>query len=380
MIRPIGLIRPIRLIRPIGLIGLIGLISLISCSKEQLSEPEPQLQDAIRFSGGLQEESDVVAGTRAEGDVSLSDEVETFMVWGYKNMEYENGEYGGLQCVIPTYRVNWINLSAYSTTSNTNSWEYVAQNETGEPEQTIKYWDWDAKAYRFFGVTNWGGTPPKAYGAPNDGNTAYEMTMLADASNDEAVNGTPYYTHLWFSTGNENDYPTRLFGRPVQLVFIKPFAKVRFMFTYSYEAEGIKIKNKVFKPTDESKIACKGTVTVTYPLTGTATTESFSVTDVATGEGSGELDAFTEEYIPEGTEKWYTVLPRSSQGSYTMTVNINGEDKTAVVPAEYMTWLPGYSYTYIFKITEEGGVEIEMVQSAFTPWTEMEQLHSVYNW
>jgi hypothetical protein len=76
----------------------------------------------------------------------------------------------------------------------------------------------------------------------------------------------------------------------------------------------------------------------------------------------------------------------TSQGSYTMSVWMNSDNvsdpatRTAVVPAEYMTWQPGYSYTYIFKITEQGGVEIDMVQSAVTPWTELENDHQVYNW
>ena len=45
-----------------------------------------------------------------------------------------------------------------------------------------------------------------------------------------------------------------------------------------------------------------------------------------------------------------------------------------------MSWLPGYSYTYIFKITEEGGVEIGWVETAVTDWTEMNADHTVYNW
>ena len=63
-----------------------------------------------------------------------------------------------------------------------------------------------------------------------------------------------------------------------------------------------------------------------------------------------------------------------------MSVSVNGTAKTAVVPAEYMSWKPGYSYTYIFKITEEGGVEIDLVQVAVTTWTDMSIVHSVYNW
>jgi len=101
------------------------------------------------------------------------------------------------------------------------------------------------------------------------------------------------------------------------------------------------------------------------------------------------LAAFTEDYDPEDDLKpypaeapggWYTVVPNTSQGSYTLSVSINSATKTAVVPAEYMQWKPGYSYTYIFKITDEGGVEIGWVDYAVTPWTEMETDRTVYNW
>lgn len=306
---------------------------------------------------------------------SLSDNgVTSFTVWGYKNLEFSGGVYGGLQTVFPGYIVNWIDGSAATTTSNTNGWEYVAQEETGDDEQTIKYWDWGAKAYRFFGVT--AGTPTETAGQVS-------FTMTADASSTANIAATPFISKLWFSTGSEALYPTRLFGKPVQLEFMKPFARVRFMFTYSYEPEGNRIKEKSFKPTDGSIISRKGSFTVRYPLTGTETKESYSLDpDTEDPNDENTLKAFTEEYIPEGTEKWYMVLPNNTQGSYTMTIKLakDTEYKTAVVPAEFMQWKPGYSYTYIFKITAEGGVEIELVQSAFTPWTDVEMNHDVYNW
>ena len=146
------------------------------------------------------------------------------------------------------------------------------------------------------------------------------------------------------------------------------------------------MRKEEFKPTNGDKIALVGTVTVSYPTTGTATQESYTATPKESPAEGETLDAFTEEYIPEGTEKWYTVLPRHSQGSYTMGVWMNNDNlsdpatRTAVVPAEFMTWLPGYSYTYIFKILEEGGVEIELVQAAVTPWTDMVGERDVYNW
>ena len=373
--------------------------------------PQPTTQTAITFSGQQGEEQVVNSGAGARAyeanepngvnranragatraGTPLSDAgVTQFKVWGYKNMSYDDvtGAYDAdgttLQTVFPGYNVNWSASGAGTTTSNSNGWEYVAQQLPEGDEQTIKYWDWAARAYRYFAVT---GSPTHVPNAPNG---PHEFTFAADCSTAEALEATPYFTRLWFSTGNAGVYPTKQFGKPVQLEFLKPFARVRFLFNYSYAQEGIRLKKNEFKPTDGSKIARKGSVTVTYPLTGIQTKESYSVTKNPSPTTEGEeLNAFTEEYIPEGgptKEIWYTVLPRTSQGSYTMSVWMNSDNvslpatRTAVVPAEYMTWLPGYSYTYIFKITEQGGVEIDLVQSAVTPWTELENDHQVYNW
>ena len=399
----IGLIGPIGLMGLIRLMGLIGLMGLVSCSSSSddamgNDSPTPtKTEVAISFSGSESQEEAVSNGgsnranktnrayganSRAAGK-SLSESATSFTVWGYKNMSEDAGNYSGLQTVFPGYKVNWITGSAASTTSNSNGWEYVNQQPSGD-EQTIKYWDFSAKAYRFFGVTSWSGAPPavyeahKTYGANGVG--TYEVSMLADASNATEIAATPFFSRLWFSTGNVGDYPDKQFGKPVTLEFVKPYTRVRFLFNYSYAAEGVKVTSPSFKPTNGSGIARKGTVKVTYPLTGTATKESYTVTKNASPAEGEELTAFTEEYIPEGTEKWYIVLPVLSQDSYTMSVSVNNTAKSAVVPAEYMSWKPGYSYTYIFKITEEGGVEIELVQAAVTAWTDMSIVHSVYNW
>jgi hypothetical protein len=213
-----------------------------------------------------------------------------------------------------------------------------------------------------------------------------------DASSAEGIAAMPYFTQLWFSTGNISDYPTREYGKPVQLVFMKPYAKVRFMYNYVFPREGVILENQSFKPSDgTSKIARKGSVKVSYPLTGKETKESYTITPNSSLDQnvSKALTEFTEDCDPEDDTKtytvadaegWYTVLPINSQGSYTLTVDVNSATKTSTVPAAFMTWLPGYSYTYIFKINEEGGVEIDMVQSAFTEWTPIKTSHDVFNW
>ena len=401
-----GLIGPIRLM---GLISLIGLMGLMGCSGgggddapglPPTPPPTPTVTEtAISFSGAESLEQAVSSGgsdgtnraygtdgaNRRAAGTPLSEKATTFHVWGYKNMSGSDGNYGGTQVVFPGYQVNWSANSAATTTTNSKGWEYVGIKEPNKEEQTIKYWDWGAAAYRYFAVT---GGLTGAYKA-NETNKPYEFSIVADASpgaTAEAtaakMNATPYFSRLWFSTGNQATYPDKQFGKPVTLEFLKPYARVRFLFKYSTPRQGFKLGVPSFKPTDGSKkIARKGTVTVHYPTEGPEIKEWYTVVP-QTGTGSEELEAFTEDFDPDDDTKncWYWVLPNNTQDSYTLTVNVNNSDRSVTVPAQYMQWLPGYSYTYIFKVTEEGGVEIGWVEYAMTPWTDMEVSKSVYNW
>ena len=402
----IGRMGLMSLIGPIGLIGLMGLmgLGLMGCSGSggdavgQAPTPPPT-EVAISFSGAESQEEAVNNGAnraygpyRRAAGTPLSESATTFHVWGYKNMDYNDGTgaYGGTQIVFPGYQVEWHDGTASTTTTNSSGWEYILPAKS---DQTIKYWDWGAKAYRYFAVTGELNGANGPHG-PNESNGAYYFTIAANASNADAMNATPYFTRLWFSTGNQVAYPDKQFGKPVTLEFVKPYTRVRFQFKYSYPREGIKLTEKSFKPTDDVtaaeetkvKIARKGTVTVHYPIEGTATKEWYSV--VVDNDKSTRLEALTIDYDPDddgkdytGTDKgWYMVLPRDAQGSYTLSVKVNGQARTAVVPAEYMQWLPGYSYTYIFKITEEGGVEVGWVEYAVVPWIEMFANKTVYNW
>ena len=262
-------------------------------------------QTAISFIGGQQEEQAV---TRAATGLETLLNEKTFKVWGYKNDAYDagTGSYTSYQTVMPNYVVSWTANTAYTTTTNTNDWEYVGLG-TGS-DQEIKYWDFGANAYRFFGYAKGNATaaehanpadPSSAIVTPATPQVAVTENGLAadaisftaevDASTDAAFHAAPYFTRLWFSDGNPTNYPDRQFGRPVQLQFLKPFARVRFMFTF---VEGVAkrkdLKNITFHPTDlEAHITTSGTVTVSYPLKGTATTESWTFTP-----GTNYLNAF----------------------------------------------------------------------------------------
>ena len=382
------------IISKISLISFISLVSFVSLVSScggggsddlgapQTAGPKEELVP-ITFNGSQGIESAV---TRASGTPLHDAGVNQFHVWGYKNMT------SGTQTVFPYYQVDWHDNSAATSTTNTNNWDYIGTVS----DQTIKYWDWGAQAYRFFAATKFdknAAVPAtvadydanKSYGADKTNETnEYEISMLANTAD---IKDNLYFSRLWYSTGNPTNYPDKQFGKPVTLEFVKPYARVRFIYNYVYPREGITLSDQSFKPTDGSKIARKGIVTVHYPTDNTKDKEWYTV-GAQTGEGSGELEAFTEDFDPENDTKiystcdkgWYTVIPNTSQVSYTLTVSINNSDKTAVVPAEYMQWKPGYSYTYIFKITDAGGVEIGWVDYKVTPWTDMEVSKSVYNW
>lgn len=390
--------------RHITLIALLA-ACLVSCGHDDTTVegaepvPVPEINNAIAFGGNLQEETTVTrAGT------PMYQYSQSFKVYGFKNMGVndnltpnvlEDDDYSAPQIVFPGYIVNWKENTAGTTTTNSNDWEYVDQEPPGKEKQTVKYWDDNASAYRFFGVA--GATFTEEVTGkylPDENNPEkYEVTYEADAFDESKV---PYYSKLWFSNGNTS-LGQKPFGKPVLLEFIKPLSKVKFIFIFErqYLAPTTKLTEKNFAPTNGMPIKMKGDVTVTYPLTGTGTTETFSASPKLKDEG---ITAFTQDYYEtvspaDGTvtspyldadrtslKKEYTVLPVVNQGTYTLKVYVNGEEKTAIVPAEYMDWRPGYTYTYIFKVHIDETVTINDVQSAFTQWVSHETDYPVYNW
>ena len=350
-------------------------------------EPEPTPDDdetPISFTCGVTE-NEVVT----RGETPLSEE--TFKVWGYKNTALSEGNYTAYQEVMPGYTVNWVGESATETPTNPDGWEYVNQQTGSETEQSIKYWDWNAVAYRFFGACMGENDSGIGHLDTSGGVTISRIVFSVTTMDDESLKKMGYFTPLWFSDGNPARYPDKQFGQPVKLEFMKPYSRVRFMFTYAYPREGIEIDpgSITFKPSDGSMISRAGSVTVIYPLTGTQTKESYSITLGQNDLDHGSLPAFTENYDPDNANKtyskdapggWYNVMPNNNQGSYKLRLTYGGEARTVTVPKSYMQWLPGYSYTYIFKVTEEGGVEIDLVQSAIREWIGIDIYHDLYNW
>ena len=390
----------------IVIMAMAALIGLLGCSRSSggddllepptpiptptptpTPEPEPTPDDdetPISFTSGVTENEVVTRATTPLSETGIH----TFKVWGYKNTALSEGNYTAYQEVMPGYTVNWVGESAKATPTNPDGWEYVNQQTGSETEQSVKYWDWNAVAYRFFGAYKGSDTPVTGYLSEINGVMTCQIVFSVSAL---SIGSLGYFTPLWFSDGNPATYPDKPFGQPVKLEFMKPYSRVRFMFTYAYPREGIEIDpgSITFKPSNGSMISRAGSVTVIYPLTGTQTKESYSITLGPNDLDHGSLPAFTENYDPDNANKtysddapggWYNVMPNNNQGSYTLRLTYGGEARSVTVPEAYMQWLPGYSYTYIFKVTEEGGVEIDLVQSAIRDWTEIEIYHELYNW
>ena len=335
---------------------------------------EPEVDMPILFSANQQEETEI---TRAL--VPLETKVASFIVWGYKNFSSNSSQ---VQIVFPGYNVVF-NDKENSTTTNTDGWEYV--NLSGYEEQTIKYWDWSAYSYRFFGYignekTDGGSLEIGEFvlGEETSAGVTYKtISFKADATTDEYVEKWPYISTLWYSTGILSEYPDRQFGKPVQLLFLKPYARVRFMFTLSNPDAVLLLDDKEFAPVDNTKkILTSCDLKVKYPLTGNETKEEYVQTNKV------QISAFTQDYS-DSYDRWYNVIAPQSLGTFKLSVRVNGasERKTVDVPAEYMSWLPGYQYTYVFKITEGGSVELDMVQSAYADWNPVAGgSPEVYNW
>jgi hypothetical protein len=240
-----------------------------------------------------------------------------------------------------------------------------------------------------------------------------------DGSTPEKAAATPYYSELWFKTKAQlGADEAEIIKQPVKLQFCTPFAKVRFIFRF---ADPTLTRNSLmdvnFLPssaittsvvndeitavniTGHDNIAVKGTYTVSYPVTGAETTvtgPTYTVDDVdvnTDGVKDGYLTAFTQDYYEteESSDQlaayWYYVLPHQTSPvintpvGYTLVATLNGKIKSAVVPEQYMEWKRGYTYTYVFKVTDIDGIAFDEVLVWVNQWAQGgTQNQKVHNW
>lgn len=365
-------------------------LTLASCSSDdflgntQGSTPT-SANSAINFGGDA---GKITRATSNEGTPQQMLDGQ-FLVYGVKKISETQ-----LVSVFPNYSVLY---NENLTTSNTNKWEYV------KDDQTIKYWDYSASEYRFVA-----GSPILAFtfNVPSDGTTkkieSATITGLGGhiiANTSETANTfNPVYV------AEPKVVAKADYKNTVQFNFVRQQSMVRVGFYetipgYSvtnikfYEADGTSAtSNNVILTSATEGYFIGGTNvsgTVTYDWTTATPSYTFAYTDNTVNTDlkksknwyAGKLEDILAEKSSEtnvatlygkdndmsSTTGYFTVLPTPSgtkaspiliKCDYTLTDFNTGETiqvtgATAAIPAAYSKWEPNTRYTYLFKISDK---------------------------
>lgn len=327
--------------------------------------------------------------TRADkaGSDAATDLSNQFIVWGEKN-ETSGAAAAAGNLVFKNYLVDWYDFSAYTTTSNTKSWEYVGLKlddptaspatttystnilpNSGTVAQTIKYWDYGASTYTFTAVsalpadiTAGNVKITKTQSGETVSDKGYSVTLTADANLDKLF----FAERINIAKSNNTDRnQANKYGGNVTFRFHNMATKVR---VAMYETvPGYSVTIKEFKVTDAAdpafsamttsktaKFAANlqncvtgtaGTMTVKYVATDGPTLNHPTVSFAPTSAAANVLELGTglKENITIGesataatfdkAEKAYTsVFPNETNAqnlklklSYTLTAPVTGE-------------------------------------------------------
>lgn len=339
-------------------------LAIIACADDELAGNTQVSGVPIVFATGIQnEENAAMSNSRASraSEVPLMHE---FVLYGYKGVSPK--------IVFNGYTLTYHPNSAGTSEENSHDYSYV------DPliNQYIKFWDFGASEYNF-----WGYTGDKAH-FQADGGGHRDGTSLTIPDLTLSITEPDVSQKLFSKLYHRSPVSSEV----VRLQFMRPYAKVRLLFYTSEEQTGadqIALADITFGGGPGS-ITSSGTMTVNYPKAG-GTGETITVT-AGTSPGSTQdvlgfdniiLDAThgtasnnSVIAVPNGGTEWYYALPLSTAATpvaFTLSLNIDGDPKTTVVPAAYMHWHPNTCYTYIFKITE-AGKKIEFYDVKVDPW------------
>lgn len=346
-----------------------------------------------------------------------------FWVYGTKHSADEDNTATNDQAVYTNYFLNYTDGTANNTQSNTAGWEYVGVNN--EPyrnnvtpnvtqAQTIKYWDYSAKAYTFYAATAKpadvaAGTVTIKKITEDAGANAsvytkgYEVTLKDGATWDElyfadrkVITKTPDAEH-----GKHDVY-----GGEVNFTFRNALTKVRVAMYETIPGYSVTIDKFYYtkdgetaqttEATDKFKADASNTpletseTGVTYKVVYYNKTEADGQlvnqpkmlpnaageagapkTVLALGDGNNlKQGTILSEIITTPTYdtnggKYTLFMPQADNNKtlslkvdYTLTSldgsgeKINVKGATAVIPAKYLCWRPNYAYTYLFKISD----------------------------
>lgn len=396
-------------------------LALAGCSSDDFlgdGSGNGQNSAAIQFGGGTTK----THRATSNGTYDLAKLKDNgFWVYGTKHSADEDKTDANDQAVYTNYFLNYIDGTANNTQSNTAGWEYVGVNN--EPyrnnvtpnvtqAQTIKYWDYSAKAYTFYAAT--------AKPADVAAGTVKIKKIIADAAADGSVYTKGYevtlkdgatWDELYFAdrkvinkTIDAEHGKHDVYGGEVNFTFRNALTKVRVAMYETIPGYSVTIDRFYYSSAagDDQQTAEVGRFKAdasNTPLETSETGVTYKVVYYNKTEASGQLEnqpkmlpnaageaGATKTVLALGNSlKRGTELSTNIQrptydtngGNYTLFMPQADNDKTlslkvdytltsldgsneeihvkgatAVIPAKYLCWRPNYAYTYLFKISD----------------------------
>ena len=358
-------------------------LTLASCSSDDfLGENPGNVQNAttaINFGGDA---GKITRATSNEGDdhVKLDNQ---FKVYGVKKTN---------ERFVTVFKDYSVLYNENLTTSNTNKWEYVKDN------QTIKFWDYSASEYRFVA-----GSPISAFTfyVPSDGTTKNIESATITGLGGHIVANTTETANTFnpVYVAEPKVVAKADYKNTVQFNFVRQQSMVRVGFYetipgYSvtnikfYKADGTSATgNNIILYSSTNDYFVGGTnISGTVKYHWTATTPSYTFEYIKNENlkkdknwYAGELSTLAKTSTGDvaelyGTDKdmsattgYFTVLPTqvataspilikcdyelTSDDGSGETINVKGA--TAAIPAAYSKWEANTRYTYLFKISDK---------------------------
>lgn len=252
-----------------------------------------------------------------------------FIVWGEKNETENSGAAAASgNLVFKNYIVNYVNSSAYTTTSNTKNWEYVGFKfndatatipttayttnvtpNSGTGAQTIKYWDY-AASYTFTAVsalnadlTSGYVTITKTESKTGDGATAYDKGYTVVLTANAHPENLYFSDRVPISTGASSTDAANVRGGYVNFTFRNALSQVR---VGMYETvPGYKVRLVKFYYVDNANPS--------FATMETGATDRFhaNVPNISTSSGA----TLTVTYQKSGAAKNYPTISVGGAGT-----------------------------------------------------------------
>ena len=229
-------------------------------------------------------------------------------------------ETGGTQTVV---------MNGYDVKFQNDEWSYVTDT------QRLMYWNSNADRYLF------------TAGAPSDAVTAISATSVTLHLENNLSGSVMACEPLAIANGSPN------FGKTVNLRFAYAHCMVCVAFLNTSSAD-VNVSDIMLTP--NASISSEANMTYAYDWSMTTVTTTQQLTTTATSKASLLYDdvtvpANTTDAILSST-RYYCVPDASNTKDWTVTLNRNGEQKTATFENS-KTWESGKNYIYIFSLTEK---------------------------